>query len=272
MKHITIITPSKSWKNLLKEWWDYREVLLLLGWKDIILQYRQTVVGVLWVVLRPLLTVAVFTIVFNKIAGLSSGDKPYVLVVFSGMLVWQFFADAFSYGSGSFLANVSLISKVYFPRIMLPASRMLCSTIDFAISFLFYQLVAVIKYGSLPTINLFLLPLFFIWLCTISLSASLFFGSLVVTYRDFKHVIPFAIQLGLYCTPVAFSFSMIPQKYYLLLSLNPLSGVINGFRYCLLGEYLYYPGLMVSGVVTLLLVLVSAFYFKKAERLFADVI
>ncbi len=272
MKHITTITPTKTWARIIQEWWDYREVLILLGWRDVILQYRQTVVGVLWVVLRPLLMGAVFTLIFNKIAGFSSGETPYVLVVFSGMLVWQFFADVFSYGSSSFLGNVALISKVYFPRIMLPASRLLCSALDFLVIFFTYLLIAFFKYGRTPTIHIFALPIFCAWLIILSLATALFFGSLVVRFRDFKHVIPFIVQLGFYCTPVAFNLSMIPEKYHGLLALNPLTGVINGIRYALLAEPLSYSVLSISLVVTIIVVLIACAYFKKAERLFADFI
>ncbi len=273
MKHTTIITPIKPWAKVIQEWWDYKEVFVLLGWRDIILQYRQTVVGVLWVLLRPLLTVAVFTIVFNKIAGFSSGDTPYVLVVFSGMLVWQFFADMFAYGSNSFLANVSLISKVYFPRVMLPASRLLCSTVDFAVTFFAYLAVSWIKYGMLPALtHVLVLPFMFVWLVGLSLAMALFFGSLVVRFRDFKHVVPFMIQLGFYATPVAFSLSMIPKEYYWIIALNPLAGVIHGFRYALLGESLEFIVMFISLTVTCALMALALVYFKVSERLFADFI
>lgn len=272
MKHVTVITPSKSWSTLLQEWWEYREVFTLLGWRDIILQYRQTVVGVLWVLLRPLLTVAVFTVVFNKIAGFSSGDTPYVLVVFSGMLVWQFFADMLTYGSNSFLGNVTLISKVYFPRMMLPASRLLCSTVDFAVTFCAYIIIAWTKYGQMPTFRLLSLPIFFLWLVIISLATAVLFGSLVVRFRDFKHVTPFMVQIGFYCTTVAFSLSMVPDTYYWLLALNPLAGVIHGFRYVLLAERLVPLVLVVSLLITVVLTVIAGMYFKRSERFFADFI
>lgn len=273
MKQVTIITPQKPWATLIREWWDYREVLILLGWRDVILQYRQTAVGVLWVLIRPLLTVAIFTIVFNKIAGLSSGDTPYALVVFSGMLVWQFFADMFTYGSGSFLSNVSLISKVYFPRIMLPLSHIFCSLLDFSISFFAYYMIALWKYQMPPkALSLFLLPFLLVWLTIFSLSISLLFGSLVVRFRDFKHVIPFVVQLGLYCTPVAFSLSMIPKYYHPLVALNPLTGIINAFRYVLLAEPLSYIIVAISLISSFCLFFVSIVYFKRSERTFADFI
>ncbi len=268
----TIITPSKNWKNFWQELWDYKEVFLFLGWRDILVHYKQTVIGVLWVVIRPLLTVAIFTIIFSKIAGISAGGAPYGLVVFVGMLAWQFFADTLTYGSHSFIGNVPLISKVYIPRLMLPASRLLCSSVDFLISFLCYQFIAIGYYHALPSIRILLLPLWFCWLGVFSFSVSLLFASLIVRYRDFRHTIPFVVQLGVYCTPVGFSLLVVPSQLQLLLALNPMTGIINGFRYSLLSESLCYKGLLLSLLVTIITSFVSIVYFKKAEQQFADVI
>ena len=267
-----LITPKKSWKVVFGELWEYREVFFFLGWRDILVQYKQTVIGVLWVIVRPLLTVAVFTIIFSKIAGISSGNIPYPLVIFSAMLAWQFFADMLTYASMSFLSNEQLVSKVYFPRIMLPASRLLCAGVDFCISFLCYLLIAIFRYQYFPSLTIFFLPLFGIWLAILSLAVSLLFASLIVRYRDFRHILPFVAQLGIYCTPVAFSFCMVPQQLRIFLALNPLSGIINGFRFCLLNEPLYGQYMAISLVVTVVISLVSVMYFKKAEEQFADII
>ena len=171
MNH-TIITPSKSWKTFWKELWEYREVFLFLGWRDIVVQYKQTVIGILWVVLRPLLTVAIFTVIFSKIAGIKTEGSPYALMVFSGMLVWQFFVDTFSYGSISFIMNAQLISKVYFPRLILPASRVLCSMIDFGITFCCYLLVSWLHYNVVPPSGIVLLPFFLVWLSLFSFGSA----------------------------------------------------------------------------------------------------
>lgn len=268
----TVITSTKSWKSFGQELWDYREVFLFLGWRDILVHYKQTVIGVLWVVLRPLLTVAIFTIIFSKIAGIQSQGAPYALVIFSAMLAWQFFADTLTYASMSFVGNEQLISKVYFPRIMLPASRLLCSFVDFGVSFVCYLLIALCYYHVMPSIKLLVLPLFMAWLAILALSVSVLFGSLIVRYRDFRHILPFVIQIGVYCTPVGFSFEMVPESLRLFLALNPLSGIINGFRYTLISEPLYYGPLFVSLTVTLIGAAVSILYFKQAQDSFADVI
>lgn len=268
----TVITSKKSWNLFFKELWEYKEVLLFLGWRDILVQYKQTSIGILWVIIRPLLTVVIFTIIFSRIAHLSSNGLPYPLVVFSGMLAWQFFADTFSYGSNSFISNVQLISKVYFPRVMLPASRLLCSLVDFSVAFLFYCALSVFRYANLPSGALLFLPFFVAWLAIFSFLVSLLFASLIVQYRDFRHIVPFVVQLGVYLTPVGYSLSMIPQEIGLLLALNPLTGIINGFRYCLLGEAFFKEVFVISLIMTFCVAIISILYFKKAEKFFADLI
>ena len=265
-----IITQKKSWKDVFSELWDYREIFIFLGWRDILIHYKQTVFGIAWVVLRPLLTVIIFTVIFSRIAGIESQGAPYPLLVFSGMLVWQFFADMLTFGSNCFLANQQLVSKVYFPRLLLPASRLLCSLVDFGIAFGFYLLLSIFRYRYMPSFAILTLPFFIIWLLVVSLAASLFFASLVVCYRDFKHIIPFFIQLGVYVTPVGFSLFIAPSYIQYVLALNPLTGIINGFRYALLGEPLVPVVLVISLFITLLLIVMSLFYFKSVEGTFAD--
>jgi lipopolysaccharide transport system permease protein len=266
----TIITSHKSWRELVVELWDYREVFLFLGWRDILVHYKQTSIGIAWVILRPLLTVAIFTIIFSRIAGIESSIAPYPLIVFSAMLAWQFFVDMLTYASNSFLANEQLVSKVYFPRIILPASRILCSAVDFLVSFIFYLILSLVRYQFIPPKQILLFPLFFGWLIIISLSISLLFASLIVKYRDFRHIVPFITQLGLYCTSVGFSLSMAPKGLMLFLGLNPLVGVINGFRWTLLGEPLQIGVMIVSLCVTAVITAVSLLYFKTAQDTFAD--
>ncbi len=268
----TIITSKKTWKDLCSELWDYREVFLFLGWRDIIVQYKQTVIGVAWVLIRPLLTVAIFTIIFSRIAGIDSHGTPYPLLVFSGMLVWQFFSDMLTFGSNCFLANQQLISKVYFPRLLLPASRVLCSLVDFSIAFLFYLVLSIVRYQVVPSFSFLALPFFVAWLIVVAFSVSLFFASIIVRYRDFRYVVPFATQLGIYVTPVGFTISIAPKYVQYILACNPLTGVINGFRYALLGEQLNWVILSISLGVTILFVVCSGLYFKSAETTFADTI
>ncbi len=266
----TIITSRKSWKELVRELWNYKEVFLFLGWRDILVHYKQTSIGIAWVVLRPLLTVTIFTVIFSRIAGIESSVAPYPLIVFSAMLAWQFFVDMLVYASNSFLANEQLVSKVYFPRIILPASRILCSSVDFGVSFIFYLFLSLLRYQFMPPKQIVLFPFFFGWLAFVSLSTSLMFASLIVKYRDFRHIIPFVSQLGLYCTSVGFSLSMVPKKLVLFLGLNPLVGVINGFRWTLLGESLQLESMIVSLTVTVVFGIISLWYFKVAQDTFAD--
>ena len=268
----TIITSSKSWKDVWQELWDYKEVFLFLGWRDILVHYKQTVIGILWVVIRPLLTVVIFTVIFSKIAGIQTDGTPYALVVFVGMLAWQFFADTLTYGSHSFIANVPLVSKVYIPRLMLPASRLLCSFVDFSIVFLCYIFIAIFYYHVFFDFKILLLPIFLVWLGLFSFAVSLLFASLIVRYRDFRHIIPFAVQLGVYCTPVGFSLSMVPRNLQLLLALNPMTGITHGFRYCLISEKFCIEPLLISLMMSVLITMVSIVYFKSAEQQFADVI
>jgi lipopolysaccharide transport system permease protein len=267
-----LITSHKTWKTIFNELWKYREVFFFLGWRDILVHYKQTTIGILWVVLRPLLTVAIFTVIFSRIAGISGNGVPYALVVFAGMLPWQFFADSLTYGGLSFLSNVQLVSKVYFPRVMLPASRQLCSLVDFGVGFACYLLFSLGYYRFFPSVTVLYLPLFVVWLLVFSLSASLLFASLIVRYRDFRHILPFVVQLGMYCSPIGFSFSMVPQKLKLFLALNPMTGIVNGFRFCLLGEPFYGVAFMLSLGVTGILTFISVLYFKRAEGSFADLI
>ncbi len=266
----TIITSKKSWKGIFSELWEYKEVFIFLGWRDILVQYKQTVLGIAWVLIRPLLTVAIFTIIFSRIAGIESHGAPYPLLVFSGMLAWQFFADMLTFGSNCFLANQQLVSKVYFPRLLLPASRVLCSLVDFGIAFGFYIILSLIRYQMFPPLKFLTFPIFLVWLILVAFSVSLLFASLIVCYRDFRHVIPFATQLGVYITPVGFSLSMAPKYVQYILALNPLTGIINGFRYALLGEPLVPGVLAVSVVMTIICMIISIIYFKSVEGTFAD--
>jgi lipopolysaccharide transport system permease protein len=266
----TIITAKKSWKELLSELWEYREVFLFLGWRDILVHYKQTAIGIVWVVLRPLLTVLIFTIIFSRIAGIESSIAPYPLIVFTAMLAWQFFVDMLIYASNSFLANQELVSKVYFPRMILPASRILCGLVDFCVALLFYFLLSFIRYQFIPPLQIVFFPLFVVWLILVSFSISLLFASLIVRYRDFRHIVPFISQLGLYCTSVGFSLSMVPKKLVMLLGINPLVGVINGFRWALLAEPLQINTMIVSLVMTGIITIISLLYFKSAQDTFAD--
>ena len=243
-----IIEPGKVAKQYWLDLWRFRELFLILAWRDISVRYKQTIIGVLWAFLRPIMTMIVFTIVFGKIAKLpSEGTAPYAIMVYAAMLPWQFFASAVSESSASLIGNSQLISKVYFPRMIIPSSSIIVGFIDFAVSFVML-LVLMVYYRFLPTWNMLMLPLFLLVALLTALGIGLYITSLNVKFRDFRFVIPFIIQFGLYISPVGFSSSVIPDQYRLWYSLNPMVGVIEGFRWAILGNdsQPYWPGFALS--------------------------
>jgi len=266
-----IIESGRSEKNYWKDLWRYRELFYILSWRDIRVRYKQTVIGSVWSVLRPLLTMIVFTFIFGKVAKLpTEGNAPYAIMVFSALLPWQFFANSLSEASGSLVANSNLITKVYFPRLIVPASSIIVSLIDFFISFLL-MIVLMVWYRFLPPIQIIFLPFFLILAFFASFGVSLFITALNVKYRDFRYIIPFIVQFGLFISPVGFSSSIIPDKWRLVYSLNPMVAVIDGFRWCILGsEKIYWPGFLISVAVILFFTFLGIWYFRKTEKTFAD--
>ena len=262
-------TEGQYWRDLLR----YRELFYFLAWRDVLVRYKQTVIGVLWAVLRPFLTMLVFVFIFRKIAKLPTEGVPYPVMVFAGMLPWQLFATSLSEASTSLITNVNLISKVYFPRLIVPASAVIVSLVDFAISLALLALL-MIFYHVWPTWYLFTLPFFTLIALVASTGAGLWLAALNVEYRDFRYVVPFLVQFGLYVSPVGFSSALVPEKWRLLYSLNPMVGVIDGFRWAISGgaSPIFLPGLIVSLGVMSLLLIGGIWYFRRMERTFADVI
>ncbi len=260
-------TEGQYWRDLLR----YRELFYFLAWRDVLVRYKQTVIGVLWAVLRPFLTMLVFVFIFRKIAKLPTEGVPYPVMVFAGMLPWQLFATSLSEGSTSLITNVNLISKVYFPRLIVPASAVIVSLVDFAISLALLALL-MIFYHVWPTWYLFTLPFFTLIALVASTGAGLWLAALNVEYRDFRYVVPFLVQFGLYVSPVGFSSALVPEKWRLLYSLNPMVGVIDGFRWAISGgaSPIFFPGLIASLFVTSLLLIGGVWYFRRMERTFAD--
>jgi lipopolysaccharide transport system permease protein len=268
-----IIEPGRIERQYWRDLWKYRELFYFLAWRDLLIRYKQTVVGVLWSVIRPFLTMLVLTVVFGKFGKLPSGGVPYPILVFCGMLPWQFFSTALSESGNSLVGNANLISKVYFPRLEGPASSVITSFVDFLISAVF--LVALmVWYRYLPSPHCALLPVFVLLAFAASFGAGLWIAALMVEYRDFRFIVPFIVQFGLYLSPVGFYSSVVPEKWRLLYSLNPMVGVIDGFRWSLLGgqHAIYLPGLLASILGIALLVITGIWYFRKTERTFADVI
>lgn len=260
-------------RQYIRDLWNYRELFLILSWRDILVRYKQTIIGVAWSVLRPLLTMLIFTFVFGKIAKLPSNGAPYPIMVFSAMLPWQFFSNTLSEGGNSLLQNTDMVSKVYFPRIIIPTTSMVVSFIDFAISLVILAVMMVI-YNFTPSMNIIFLPIFLLFAIITSLGTTYIISSLNVKYRDFRFIVPFIVQLGMYISPVGFSSSVIPDKFRLIYSLNPMVGVIDGFRWCILGNdnSVYLLGMITSVTVALFLFIFSYFIFRKIEREFADII
>jgi lipopolysaccharide transport system permease protein len=265
-----IIEPGKTEKNYWKDIWLFRELFYILSWRDIKVRYKQTVMGAAWSIIRPLLTTIIFTVIFSRVAKLSApSGTPYAVMVFTGMLPWQFFANALSEASNSLVSNSNLISKVYFPRMIIPASSIITSLVDFGISFLLLVAMMVF-YQYVPDLKIVLLPLFLLMGLIAAFGVGLYITALNVKYRDFRHVIPFIVQFGLYITPVGFSSSVVPGKWRLWYSLNPMVSVVDGFRWCILGEPLFWPGFLISLSMIALFLWVGIAYFRKTERSFAD--
>lgn len=268
-----ILEPGRIEKNYWRDLWRYRELFQVLAWRDVAVRYRQTVIGVLWAVIRPLITMAVFTIVFGRIAKLPADGAPYPLMVLAGMLPWTFFSTALSDASNSLVANSHVITKVYFPRLIVPMATVAVAFVDFAIS-CGLLVIVMAWYHFVPTWRILCLPFLVLVAILASLGPGLWVTAFNVKYRDFRYVIPFIVQFGLYVSPVAFSSSIVPMKWRLLYALNPMVGVIDGFRYCILGKQttLYWPGAALSLAVILTFLWLGIRQFRKTERTFADII
>lgn len=273
-EHITILEAGRTEKNYWRDLWRFRELFWILAWRDISVRYKQTVIGVAWAVIRPFLTMVVFTIVFGRVAKLpTEGHAPYALLVFAGMLPWTLFSTSLGEASNSLISNTNLISKVYFPRLIVPTAAVVTAFIDFLISF-GLLLLMMIYYQYAPSWRILLLPAFMLLALLASLGPGLLMTALNVKYRDFRYIIPFVVQFGLYVSPVGFSSSVVPAEWRLLYSLNPVVGVIDGFRWCILGSdsVMYWPGFAVSMAVTALFLWWGIALFRSMEKSFADLI
>jgi lipopolysaccharide transport system permease protein len=268
-----VIKPPRGLANLdFPELWEYRELLGFLAWRDVVVRYKQTAIGILWAFIRPFLTMLIFTIVFGRIAKLPAEGVPYAVLTLTALLPWQFFATAFAETANSILGNGYMITKIYFPRLILPLASMAVGAADSLVSFLF--LFAIMAYYRVtPSAHIWALPLFVLLCVVFTIGLGLWFAALYVKYRDMRHLIPFITQFGLFVSPVAFSSTIVPAKWRFLYSLNPMVAVIDGARWSLLGTAkLYTPGVVAGVVVSLLLLVSGVVYFKQTERIFADLI
>ena len=268
-----VLEPRKSLFHLdLKAIWEYRELLYFLVWRDLKVRYRQTLIGICWVVLQPLLTMIIFTAIFSRFAKIPSDGLPYPIFAYSALLPWNLFASSLTRGSDSIVTNAQLISKIYFPRLLLPLSGVLSPLVDFAIS-LVILIIMMIWYGTLPTVGILALPIFLVLAILTALAVGLWLSALNVRYRDVAHAIPFLIQLWMFASPIVYPVSLVPERWRLFYSLNPMAGVIEGFRWALLGKESPDLGvIIISSIMVLALLLPGIVYFKYTERTFADVV
>lgn len=273
-KEKLIIEAGRVGKQYWKDLWRYRELLYFLAWRDILVRYKQTAFGIAWALLRPLITTVIFTVVFNTLARLdSSGAAPYPILVFAAMMPWQFFASALQECSNSLIYDANLVSKVYFPRLLVPMSSVIVSFIDFLISGMIL-LGLMIYFNFVPSWNILTLPFFMVLAIAATIGGGLWLCALNVKYRDFRYVVPFIVQCGLYISPVGFSSDRVPEGWRLLYSINPMVGVIDGFRWAILGQasQIHWPGFLLSNGLILLLLISGIRYFRHTERTLADII
>lgn len=266
-----VIRPGNTERNYWIDLWNYRELFYFLAWRDTLVRYKQTAIGVAWALIRPLATMVVFTFIFGKVAKLPSDGIPYPILVFAGILPWQFFASAFSEAGNSLVGNAGLITKIYFPRLIIPTSAVITSFIDFLVSSVILILLMA-WYDFWPNIRMLFLPLFTLLAFAAALGCGLWVAAFNVKYRDFAYTIPFLLQLGLYTSPVGFSSSAIPDEWRLFYSLNPLVSVIDGFRWAIVGgeSKIYIPGFVTSTLVVVLILLSGILHFRRTEKTFAD--
>lgn len=274
MSNKIIIEPGLSSLNYWNDLWRYRELFYILSWRDIKVRYKQTVIGVAWSIIRPLLTMIVFTVIFGKVAKLpTEGAAPYAILVYAAMMPWQFFSNSLSEASSSLVSNTNLISKVYFPRLIIPAASVITSLIDFLISFILL-IGLFFWFQFLPSWQIVILPLFLLLAFICSMGIGFWLTALNVKYRDFRFIVPFIVQFGLYISPVGFSSSIVPEKYQFWYNLNPMVGVIDGFRWCIIGgeNVLNYQSVLSSVLISFFFLWLGIRQFRKMEKSFADLI
>ena len=270
---LTIIKPSTGWSALnLRDLWLYRELIFFMTWRDLKVRYKQTLLGAGWAILQPFLTMVVFSIFFGSLANVPSDGVPYPIFSYTALIPWTLFSKALQDASRSLVQSSHMITKVYFPRMILPLSSVLAGVVDFLIAFL-VLIGMMVFYGIFPTSNIWLLPLFVLLALVTAVGVGLWLSALNVLYRDINYVLPFLTQLWMFLTPIAYPSSMVPRQFQTLYALNPMAGVVEGFRWVLLGSG-QPPGVMtlVSGLAAIVLLISGMFYFRRMERLFADMV
>jgi len=267
------IEPSKGWIALnLKDIWEYRELLGIFVWRDLKVRYRQTIIGALWAIIQPLLTMVIFSIFFGGLAGVPSDEIPYPIFSYAALVPWTYFSNSISVASNSLVNSADMIKKIYFPRLTMPMASVLAGLVDFSLAFVIL-LGMMLYYGFMPTINVLWLPLFIILAMITALGVSLWFSAMNVQFRDVRYMVPFIAQAWLFATPVAYPSSLLSEPWRTLYGINPMVGVVEGFRWALLGtETAPGPIILVSFVVAIVILTTGAYYFRRMEKTFADVI
>jgi lipopolysaccharide transport system permease protein len=274
LPELVTIKPVKGWVPLnLKDLWHYRELIYFLTWRDLKVRYKQSVLGVLWAILKPFMNMVVFTIFFGQLAKIPSDGIPYPIFSYTGLLPWIFFASALEVSARSMLQSGSMVSKIYFPRIIVPLASVFANLVDFAISFIIL-IGMMIFYHIVPTVNIFWLPVFLLLAMIAAIGVGLWFSALLVMYRDVNYLLPFITEIWKFVSPVVYSATMIPEKWQWLYSLNPMAGVVSGFRWALLGkpETISFPGVAISAGISLVIFISGLYFFRRMERVFADMI
>jgi len=272
-KNVLRIEPSKGWVPLkMRDLWEYRELVYFLVWRNVKIRYKQTALGASWAIIQPFMTMLVFSLFFGRLAKVPSDNVPYPIFSFAGLVPWTFFANSLSLASNSLIGSAHLITKVYFPRLAIPIATVLSGVVDFAVAFLML-LVMMMYYGITPMWRMLWLPLFLLLTLVTALGVSLWLSALSVEYRDVQHVMPFILQFWLFATPIAYSSSLLSEPWRTVYGLNPMVGVVEGFRWALLGTNTA-PGpiIIVSSLAALIVLVGGAFYFRRMERTFADIV
>lgn len=271
-KPVVVIEPTKSWTGLrLREVWNYRELLYFLTWRDIKVRYRQTALGAAWAVIQPIFTMLIFTLFFGRLAGIPSDGIPYPIFAFAGLLPWIFFSNAVVNSSNSLVNSVNLITKVYFPRMIIPVAATFAGLLDFGISFVI-MVGLFIYYGIGFSLNLLMFPVLIVLTTLFASGVGMWLSALYVKYRDIRHALPFVMQIWLFASPIIYPASIVPEKWRWLLALNPMGGLIEGFRSSLFNKPFAWTQLAISTVIIFAVLIYAMFYFRKMEKSFADII
>lgn len=269
---VVTIEPNKGWSPVeLRDLWAFRELLYFLTWRDVKVRYKQTELGVAWAIIQPLLTMLIFTIFFGRLAGVPSDNVPYPIFAYAGLLPWTFFANAISNSGNSLVGSTHLITKVYFPRMIIPGAAVAAGLVDFAVAFVILVLL-MIYYGVMVTWSVLMFPVLVLLTTLLALGVGMWLSALNVKYRDVRFALPFLIQLGLFVSPVIYPVSFLPAKLAWVLSLNPMTGIIEGYRSALFGRPFKWPALAISTAITLALLVYSSYSFRRMEKSFADII